>query len=143
MATANAVAASPLTIPMAEAAATIATGSVNGAAVGVSAAIVSGNIAGIAVKNSVSAMRSALSEAGYVGQAITNLKGTESGTQHVIPHLNMIVRVMEGGANHPPRAVTNSLANPNQLVNPATGKPFANMSKAEQASRSHFTLSPE
>ncbi|MET1219071.1 MAG: RHS repeat-associated core domain-containing protein [Glaciecola sp.] len=94
---------------------------------------------GAVVRNSTSAVRESLEGAGMSGTAVTNKAGTEAGTIHNVPDMKMDVRVMDGGPNHPPRVVT-SRQGSSQPVNPANGKNFGNMKKAEQRAKSHLEV---
>lgn len=95
---------------------------------------------GAVVPNSPAAARQSLENAGFGGRKISNPSGTESGTIHNIPGMKMDVRIMEGGPVHPARVVTSRQGTP-QLVNPATGRNFGNVPKAEQRARSHIPFS--
>lgn len=97
-------------------------------------------VGGVKVGNTPTQARQALQEAGHEGTPVTNNNGTETGTIHSISDKNMDVRVMDGGPNHGPRIVTNRTGNPNQLVDPQTGKNFGNIPLKEQRERAHIPL---
>ncbi len=69
--------------------------------------------------------------------------GVEAGTLHQSVAQNTDIRIMDGGPNHPPRAVTTRTGNSGQNVNAADGKNFGNVSKQEQRQRSHIELDPD
>ncbi len=97
-------------------------------------------IGDVALEKTTTNMRSALERAGYKGTSITNPAGTETGTLHNIAHMKMDVRVMNGGPSHNPRVTTN-IQGSKQAANPTTGESFkGNISKSEQAEKSHFSL---
>lgn len=100
-------------------------------------------IGNVALEKTTTNMRSALEKAGYKGTSITNPAGTETGTLHNIAHMKMDVRVMNGGPKHNPRVTTN-IQGSKQAANPTTGESFkGNISKSEQAEKSHFSLDNE
>lgn len=95
------------------------------------------SVDGAVIHNSPDAVRASLNNAGMPGVAKTNKSGTETGTLHNSPELNMDIRVMDGGPNHEARVVT-SRTDTKQKVNPKTGKNFGNVPKHEQEARSHI-----
>lgn len=98
--------------------------------------VVSSN--GTVMHSSPEQVRASLEGAGFKGEAITNKAGTETGTKHNVPDMKMDVRVMNGGPNHAPRAVTNQQGT-SSMVDSATGKPFKNdVPKPERVERSHI-----
>jgi RHS repeat-associated protein len=99
------------------------------------------NVGGIQVGNTPSTARQSLEDAGHPGTPTTNESGTETGTIHTIADKKMDVRVMDGGANHGPRIVTNRTGNPKQPVDPQTGRNFGNIPKEDQRAQSHIPLS--
>jgi RHS repeat-associated protein len=92
---------------------------------------------GAVVHGSPEKVRASLEGAGFTGKGAPNAAGTEKGTTHNIPGMKMDARIMDGGPNHPPRVVT-SREGTSQPVNPANGKNFGNVPKAEQRERSHI-----
>ena len=94
---------------------------------------------GAVVHSSPDKVRASLESAGFEGKGVKNAAGTETGTVHNIPGMNMDARVMNGGANHPARVVTTRQGT-KQPVNPANGSNFGNVSKSEQRERSHIVF---
>ncbi len=139
-------------------AATIIPGAPGGAAAGIKATRAAGaaadagrsrgkadfivNSDGAAVRNSPSGARSDLEAGGLSGTNVTNRSGTETGTLHNSPGQGTDIRIMDGGPNHGPRAVTTRQGS-NQPVNAATGRNFGNVSKQEESARSHIELDPD
>jgi RHS repeat-associated protein len=83
--------------------------------------------------------RAALENAGYKGTPTQ--KTSESGTIHTVPGKDgkMDVRVMDGGSNHPPRAVT-TREGTNDPVRPDGSRFKNNESKQERRDCSHIKL---
>ena len=98
----------------------------------------SATVAGVQVGKTPSEARGALEAAGHPGTPITNPSVTETGTVHTVAAMKMDVRVMDG-ATKPPRIVT-TVQGTKQPVNPANGRNFGNIPKAEQRDRSHILL---
>jgi RHS repeat-associated protein len=99
-------------------------------------------VAGVQVGKTPSETRKALEQAGHAGQQVSNKAGTETGTLHNVPSMKMDVRVMNGGPKHSPRVVTTAQGT-RQPVNPANGKNFGNIPKAQQLDKSHILLKPD
>lgn len=90
-----------------------------------------------------SEVRRALETQGFPGTPTEPRGSGQTGTIHRVDE-NVTIRVMDGTDNRPPRVVFDSTENPNQRIDPATGRPFVgNVLRDEQQSRSHITLRPE
>jgi RHS repeat-associated protein len=94
---------------------------------------------GVAVHSSASEVRNSLEQAGHPGTPSTQT--SETGTIHTVQGADgpMDVRVMDGGANHPPRVVT-TRAGTADAVKPDGQKFRYNESKNERRACSHITL---
>jgi uncharacterized protein RhaS with RHS repeats len=100
------------------------------------------NSDGAAVRNSPSGARADLEAGGLKGENITNPSGTETGTLHNAAGQQTDIRIMDGGPNHGPRAITTRQGTA-QPVNAADGSNFGNISRQEQRQRSHIELDPD
>lgn len=94
---------------------------------------------GAVVHTSPARVRESLEGAGFPGRSVRNPSGTETGTVHNVPGMRMDIRVMDGGPNHPARAVT-SRQGTSQPVNPANGSNLGNVPRSEQRARSHIVF---